>query len=219
MEEMASLIKDGNEPIEVIKKFLKEHRQIIFNGDGYSKEWEKEAARRGLPNINNTLDAISALTNPKNVKMLTHLGIFTNVELASRSEIALETYCKLNQVEALTASKMIKNQIYPASLRYLGELTNTLIGLDGCGIESDYLHDDIESLSSLVKQMKLVNNKLDSEIEKFKKTTDINKKASLIKKNIIPIMNELRLIVDTVEAKIDLEYWPMPTYIELLFSI
>ncbi len=219
MEEMATLINEGNEPIEVIKKFLKEHRQIIFNGDGYSKEWEKEAARRGLPNINNTLDAINALTNPKNVKMLTHLGIFTNVELASRSEIALETYCKLNQVEALTASKMIKNQIYPASLRYLGELTNTLIGLDGCGIESDYLHDDIESLSSLVKQMKLVNNKLDSEIEKVKKTTDINKKASLIKKNIIPIMNELRLIVDTVEAKIDLEYWPMPTYIELLFTI
>ena len=219
MEEMASLIKDGNEPIEIIKKFLKEHRQIIFNGDGYSKEWEKEAARRRLPNINNTLDAINALTNPKNVKMLTHLGIFTNVELASRSEIALETYCKLNQVEALTASKMIKNQIYPASLRYLGELTNTLIGLDGCGIDSDYLHDDIETLSSLVKQMKLVNNKLDSEIEKVKKTTDINKKASLIKKNIIPIMNELRLIVDTVEVKIDLEYWPMPTYIELLFTI
>lgn len=219
MEKMADLIEQGNEPMEVIRTFLKEHRHIIFNGDGYSKEWEKLAKERGLPNIKNTVDAISALTKEKNAKMLTHLGIFTEVELASRTEIALESYCKINQVEALTAVKMIKNQVYPASLRYLGELTNTSIGLEGCGIDQDYLLEDIANLSNLIKQMKEKNTELEMLVAKVKATKQLIAKAKLIKDKVLKTMEELRVIVDKVESSVDIEYWPMPTYVDLLFSI
>ena len=111
MEEMAYEIESGKEPMEVIKEFLSQHQRIIFNGDGYSKEWEEEAKRRGLPNRKNTVEAMEHLLDEKNVKMFKRLGIYSEIELQARYEILLENYNKTIQVEALTALKMARNEI------------------------------------------------------------------------------------------------------------
>lgn len=219
MEEMTKEIKSGKEVLEVIKEYFINHRRIIFNGDGYSSEWEEEAKKRGLANITNTVDALKCLQDEKNIKMLTHLGIFSEIEISSRYEIALESYCKHIQVEALTAIKMVKNQIYPSAIKYLGDICSTSINLKENNINNDYLLEDINELSNLLKNMKDKNNELEQLINKVKETKDIFEKAKMIKNQIIQLMNELRTIVDLVETKIDLKYWPMPTYIDLLFSI
>ena len=125
MEEMADEIESGKEPMEVIKEFLSQHQRIIFNGDGYSKEWEEEAKRRGLPNRKNTVEAMEHLLDEKNVKMFKRLGIYSEIELQARYEILLENYNKTIQVEALTALKMARNEIYPAALAYLDQMTKT----------------------------------------------------------------------------------------------
>lgn len=126
MEEMADEIESGKEPMEVIKEFLSQHQRIIFNGDGYSKEWEEEAKRRGLPNRKNTVEAMEHLLDEKNVKMFKRLGIYSEIELQARYEILLENYNKTIQVEALTALKMARNEIYPAALAYLDQMTKHL---------------------------------------------------------------------------------------------
>ena len=108
-------IEGGKSFEEVVKEFISEHKRIIFNGDGYSAEWEEEAKRRGLPNHKNTVDALKCLKDPKYVDMLDRQGVYTKVEIASRYEILLDNYIKTIQVEALTAVKMVKTQIYPAA--------------------------------------------------------------------------------------------------------
>lgn len=219
MEEMAMLIGQGKEPMEVIRTFLKNHERIIFNGDGYSSYWEEEAKRRGLPNIKNTVDAIESLKNKKNIDMLTHLGIFSEVEIASRYEISLESYCKLLQVEAKTSVKMVKNQIYPASLKYLGDLSKTSLNVSSNGVDNSYILEDINELSNLLKSMKELVIELEAIIDKVKKLDNIHEKALVIKNELLVVMNKLRVVVDKVETIIDLSYWPMPTYIDLLFGI
>ena len=115
MTQMAEAIEGGKSFEEVVKEFISEHKRIIFNGDGYSAEWEEEAKRRGLPNHKNTVDALKCLKDPKYIDMLDRQGVYTKVEIASRYEILLDNYIKTIQVEALTAVKMVKTQIYPAA--------------------------------------------------------------------------------------------------------
>jgi glutamine synthetase len=219
MEEMTREINSGKSVLEVIKQYFTEHRRIIFNGDGYSLEWEEEAKKRGLANITNTVDALKCLQLEKNINMLTHLGIFSEIEISSRYEIALENYCKHIQVEALTAVKMVKNQIYPACIKYLGDISKTAINLKNNNVANDYLIEDINDLSNLLREMKDKNNELETIITLMKSTKDIVEKANIIKNRILKIMSELRIIVDMVESKTDISYWPVPTYIDLLFSI
>ena len=154
MEEMADEIESGKEPMEVIKEFLSQHQRIIFNGDGYSKEWEEEAKRRGLPNRKNTVDAMECLKDEKNIQMFKRLGIYSEIELQARYEILLENYNKTIQVEALTALKMARNEIYPAALSYLNQLTQTSLHMKELNIGCDYVIDDVKNLSSLLSQMK-----------------------------------------------------------------
>lgn len=219
MTEMAKEIDKGNEPLEVIRKFLTEHKRIIFNGDGYSEEWEKEAKERGLLNIKNTVDAIECLKEKKNIDMLTSLGIFTDAEILSRYEISLENYCKKVFVEALTAIKMVNNEIYPACVNYLGVISNSAIKLSEVNVSNEYLVDDIKELSDITKQMKDVVKELDNHVISAKQIKDLKKRAEYIKNNIITTMSKLRLVVDSAETKVDSKCWPMPTYTDLLFSI
>lgn len=121
MEKMADEIESGKSFEDVVKEFVLAHKRIIFNGDGYSAEWEEEAAKRGLPNNKNTVDALKCLKEEKNLEMLDRLGVYSRVELGSRYEILLENYIKTIQVEGLTALKMAKSQIYPAVCDYLSK--------------------------------------------------------------------------------------------------
>ena len=127
MEKMADEIESGKSFEDVVKEFVLAHKRIIFNGDGYSAEWEEEAAKRGLPNNKNTVDALKCLKEEKNLEMLDRLGVYSRVELGSRYEILLENYIKTIQVEGLTALKMAKSQIYPAVCDYLSKVSSEAV--------------------------------------------------------------------------------------------
>lgn len=220
MEEMADEIESGKEPMEVIKEFLSQHQRIIFNGDGYSKEWEEEAKRRGLPNRKNTVEAMECLLDEKNVKMFKHLGIYSEIELQARYEILLENYNKTIQVEALTALKMARNEIYPAALAYLDQMTKTSLHMQELGVNIDYLVDDVKSLSSLLSQMKNQMMILEKHIDRAQHLeADILEIAKIWRDDVLSTMTILRQIVDQIENCVDEKYWPMPTYMDLLFGI
>ena len=219
MKEMSDLIDQGNAPIEVIRKFLKDHKRIIFNGDGYSKEWEEEAKKRGLMNIKNSVDAIESLKDDKNIKMLTELVIFSDIEIESRYEISLENYCKKMNVEAATAIKMVNNQFYPSSLTYLTKLSASALTLAQTGVNSDYIINDVKELSSLLNLTKQLVVELQNNVNKVKNIKTLQEKAVFIKDNVLKLMNDLRKVVDEVETKVDSKDWPVPTYVDLLFSI
>ena len=220
MEEMADEIESGKEPMEVIKEFLSQHQRIIFNGDGYSKEWEEEAKRRGLPNRKNTVEAMEHLLDEKNVKMFKRLGIYSEIELQARYEILLENYNKTIQVEALTALKMARNEIYPAALAYLDQMTKTSLHMQELGVNIDYLVDDVKSLSSLLSQMKNQIMILEKHIDRAQHLeADILEIAKIWRDDVLSTMTILRQIADQIENCVDEKYWPMPTYMDLLFGI
>lgn len=220
MEEMADEIESGKEPMEVIKEFLSQHQRIIFNGDGYSKEWEEEAKRRRLPNRKNTVEAMECLLDEKNVKMFKRLGIYSEIELQARYEILLENYNKTIQVEALTALKMARNEIYPAALAYLDQMTKTSLHMQELGVNIDYLVDDVKSLSSLLSQMKNQMMILEKHIDRAQHLeADILEIAKIWRDDVLSTMTILRQIVDQIENCVDEKYWPMPTYMDLLFGI
>jgi glutamine synthetase len=220
MEEMAEAIEGGAKPIEVIKKFLTDHQRIIFNGDGYSAEWEAEAERRGLANNKNTVDAMKCLKEEKNIEMLDRLGVYSRVELASRYEILLENYNKNIQVEALTAAKMAKNQIYPAAMTYLKDITKTALELKETGVDNTFVVDDVKELSDLLAKMKAKMSQLDEKITIAQACDgDIMEQAILWRDSVFAAMNDLREVADTIETKVDEKYWPMPNYVDLLFGI
>ena len=220
MNEMAEAIEAGAKPLEVIKKFLSEHKRIIFNGDGYSSEWEVEAEKRGLANNKNTVDAMKCLKEEKNIEMLDRLGVYSRVELASRYEILLENYSKTIQVEALTASKMARNEIYPAALSYLKDVSKTALEVKETGVDNGFLVDDVKELSELLTAMKSKMDLLDGEIVKAQSCEgDIMDQAVLWRDGVFAAMNSLRETADIIETKVDSKYWPMPNYVDLLFGI
>ena len=217
---MAKEIKGGKTPMEVIKEFLSEHRRIIFNGDGYSAEWEAEAVRRGLANHKNTVDAMKCLKEEKNIEMLDRQGVYSRIELASRYEILLDNYNKAIQVEALTASKMARNEIYPAALAYLKELASTALKVKQTGVDNGFLVDDVKVLSELISDMKIKMENLDTEIIRAQACdADIMDQSIIWRDGVFAAMNALRETVDIIETKVDEKYWPMPTYMDLLFGI
>ena len=220
MEKMADELEAGKTFDEVVKEFISEHKRIIFNGDGYSAEWEEEAARRGLLNNKNTVDALKCLKEEKNLEMLDRLGVYSRVELGSRYEILLENYVKTIQVEGLTALKMAKTQIYPAVCDYLSKVSSEVISGKEAGIDVGFLVDDANKLAGLIKTMKQQIDVLDKDIADAQNMdVEIFEQAVAWRDNVFKAMNELRETVDTVETLVDADYWPIPTYVDLLFGI
>jgi len=220
MKEMADLIENGNEPLDVIKMFLTEHKRVIFEGDGYSNAWEQEVKRRGLSNRKNTVDAIGALKEEKLIEMLISLGIFTKVEIESRYEILLETYCKTIHVEALTALKMAKNEIFPACVEYLNKVSDTSISLKNNNINNNFILDEVNELSNLISLMKENIKCLENAIANANGVKNNTYQEAIVwRDEVLVAMKDLRKVVDILETKVDVKYWPMPTYVDLLFGI
>lgn len=220
MEKMADEIESGKSFEDVVKEFVLAHKLIIFNGDGYSAEWEEEAAKRGLPNNKNTVDALKCLKEEKNLEMLDRLGVYSRVELGSRYEILLENYIKTIQVEGLTALKMAKSQIYPAVCDYLSKVSSEVIAAKEAGLDVDFLVDDANALAKLVKTMKEQMTTLETNIAAAQASEEeIFEQAVAWRDDVFAMMQALRETVDQLEESIDAEYWPMPTYLDLLFGI
>ena len=220
MKEMADKIEEGVNLNDIIKEYFKNHRRVIFEGDGYSNAWEEEVKQRKLSNKKNTVEAINVLKENDMTKPLTELGVFTDAEVESRYEIMLDSYSKTIQVEASTALMIAKNQIYPACLEYLNKMAEVSLNISQNGIDNSFIKEEVVELSNLIKTMKDSIVILEDSIKKAINTNeDVYHKAVAWKDIVIVAMSNLRKIVDTLEMKVDTKYWPMPTYTDVLFGV
>ena len=219
-KKMAEAIRAGEKPLDVIMRFYDEHKRIVFNGDGYSKAWELEALNRGLKVRNNTYEAADAYLDEKAAKMFKELGIYNEDELASRFEISLESYAKTIHLESSTALMMAKNEIYPCVLKNLKSKTALLVNLKDLAVSSDYLINDVTKLNGLCADLKAHIDSLEEALEEYEKLRAPIKDKALFAKDVLLVkQNSLRVIVDTLEKEIDEKSWPMPNYVDLIFSL
>ena len=207
---------------ERIKRTIKEHKRIIFNGNGYDDAWIREATEeRGLLNLRTTPDAIPELLKAKNVEMLTAHGVYTEAELRSRYEIMLENYCKTVCIEAQTMSDMARKQILPAVARYAADVARAAAdkkSLDGeisCGYETKL----VKKLTAVTESIDARVDALDSAIARFKTICDVTEGANFIRDEMLSRMTVLRSAADEAETLTAESAWPFPTYGELLFSV
>ena len=207
---------------DMIKKTIKDHKRIIFNGNGYDDAWIKEATEeRGLLNLRTTPDAMPAMIADKNVKMLTAHKIFSPAELHSRYEILLENYSKTVNIEALTMVDMARKEILPAVEGYTKSLAETLAAKKAAvaGLPCKYETATIAKLSELSDEIADATADLDGEIAKFQAIEDVTEAANDIRDVILGKMDALRAVCDEAETITAKEFWPFPTYSDLLFSV
>ena len=206
----------------LIKRVIKEHRRIIFNGNGYDDAWIQEATeKRGLLNYRTTVDCMPYLLNEKNVTMLTSLGIFTLDELKSRRDIILDNYCKSVVIEANTMVNMVHKYIAPAITRFTADLAKqasekkVLFPELTCKYEKDL----ITKLSVLTDSIAEKTNDLENAIMTLSDTRDIIEQSVLVRDTVLPRMSKLRIPCDQAELLTAKSYWPFPTYGDILFSV
>ena len=207
---------------EMIRKTIKDHKRIIFNGNGYEENWIREATeKRGLLNYRTTADAVPHILDKKNVDMLTSHGVFTEAEIRSRYEITLENYCKTIIIEANTMVDMAKTQIAPAVSAYASELARTSAAkkaLDSalpCGYETDL----VRKLSALTDRIYDGAVAVENSLLSLAAAEDIGEEAALIRDQVLAGMGELRVACDEAETLTAKRYWPYPSYGDLLFSV
>ena len=206
----------------MIQKTIKDHKHIIFNGNGYDDNWIREATiERGLSNLRTTADAIPHLLDKKNVDMLLTNGVFRIEELRSRYEITLDNYCKSVIIEANTMVDMAKTQIIPAIEEYIGHLSK--IAKNKKAVDSNitcsYETRTIKKLSSLVDAIVIGVENLEEALIKINDADEISKQAYMIRDHVLVKMGELRLPVDEAETLTSKKYWPYPSYGDLLFGV
>ena len=215
--------EDFNDALNtLIKRVIKEHKRIIFNGDGYADAWKVEAAKRGLTNLPTTVDALPHYTDEKNVKLFTKHKIYTEVEMQSRQDIILETYAKTINIEALTASDMVKRDILPAVSSYVAELASGVATKKAISddIPCEAELDIIKRLSGLQDCAYKKLAALDNAIIGVKEVGDDPiEVATYYKDSVITAMTELRAVVDEMETLVSSDYWPYPSYGDLMFRV
>ena len=207
--------------IALVKRTIRDHRRVIFNGNGYSAEWEEEAARRGLPNKKNAPAALPALIDPKNIALMEEFGVLTKVEMHSRYEVELEHYAKVINIEALTMLEMARKQLLPAVNAYMSEVANTAASklavsekisvrsetktLEKLSVDADTMSDTIDALQDAVDAAKALPTEA--------------LKADAFRDNVIPLMNTLRAAADDAETLCGEDYWPLPSYSKMLYYV
>lgn len=207
---------------EMIRKTIKDHKRIIFNGNGYDDAWIKEATEeRGLSNLKTTPDAMPHLLDKKNVDMLTSHKVFTVAELNSRCEIMLENYCKAVSIEASTMIEMSKTDISPAIAKYTAKLANGINSkkMLNCSIPCSYELSVLKKLSMLNDNIAIKTEELESILASLSDYTDIGKESFAIRDSLIPKMEEVRSLCDEAETCTAKEFWPYPSYGDILFSV
>ena len=207
---------------EMIQKTIKDHKHIIFNGNGYDESWIKEATeKRGLLNYRTTADCMPHLLDKKNVDMLTSHGVFTEAELKSRYEIMLENYCKTIVIEANTMVDMAKTQIAPAIESYAADVAKSAAAkkaLDSA-LACSYETGVVRKLSALTDRIASKAEELETAIISLDNAEDIGAESVMIRDTVLGLMGELRVACDEAETLTAKTYWPMPTYADLLFGV
>ena len=204
---------------DLIKKLFTDHKRIIFNGNGYSDEWVEEAAKRGLPNITSMVDAIPALVTDKAVKLFEDFGVFTKAELESRVEIQYEAYSKAINIEAKSMIDITSKQIIPAVISYTTELAGSVSAVKEAGADASVQSDLLAEVSSYLKEMKTQLTTLIKVTDEAAQITDAAAQAKAYRDSVKTTMDALRAPADKLEMIVDKEFWPFPSYGDLLFEV
>lgn len=206
---------------EVLKKILKEHKAIIFNGNNYAPEWVEEAESRGLLNLKSSAEALPHYTDEKNIKLFEKHGVYTKLELESRKEILLEKYCQTINIEALTMLEMVKKDIIPAICNYSKDLTEGALAKKNLSSDIDVSLETslVSKISSLSACLSKKTAELDKVLLDAKDIEDSEELAKFYHDTVLSQMNEVRAIADELETIVGKGYWPFPTYTDLLFSV
>ena len=206
---------------DLIKKTIKEHKRIIFNGDGYDESWVAEAEKRGLSNLKTTPDALAHMLDKKNVDLFTSHKVFTLEEFAARHEVRLENYCKIINIEALTMLDMVRKDILPAMSGYSAQLGDAVAKKIAVLPDADcsYEKDSLKMLTALIGAAHRTVKKLEQDLLTSKSVDDMVELAEFYKSTILDDMRELRIAVDEMETVSSAEAWPYPSYGELLFGV
>ena len=207
--------------IALVKRTIRDHRRVIFNGNGYTAEWEAEAAKRGLPNKKNTPAALPALIDPKNIALMEEFGVLTKVEMESRYEVEMEHYAKVINIEALTMLEMARKQLLPAVNAYMSEVANTaaskLAVSESISVRSET--KTLEKLSSDADAMSDAIDTLQDAVNAAKALPTESEKAVAFHDNVLPVMDALRAAADDAETICGEDYWPLPSYSKMLYYV
>ena len=205
----------------LIRKTIKDHKRIIFNGNGYDNEWIAEAERRGLLNLPTTPDCLPYLLKDKNIKLFADHKVFSRQEIESRYEIYLENYCKNVRIEALTMADMTNKDILPAVSAYFKTLCDTVKAMSRAGIDPGGSYEQVtaEKLAVLSKKIFSAVCGLSQVVDGLSEAGDAARESELIRDRVIPQMSLLREFVDSAESITAEEYWPYPTYGDLMFGV
>ncbi|RCX15444.1 L-glutamine synthetase [Anaerobacterium chartisolvens] len=206
----------------ILTEIVKDHKRVIFNGNGYSDEWVEEAEKRGLPNIRTTVESIKALISEKNLAVMEKHSVLSRVEMQSRYEISLEHYIKTINIEALTTLEMAKREILPAAIKFTSELAGSINFIKSTGIAADISAQSelLTEASSLASSLKKEIGILEDSVEKASNLHgDTYSQAYFYTFDVFKKMGELRAAADKLEAIVDADIWPLPTYGEMLFKV
>ena len=204
---------------DLIKEYMTKHYRILFNGDGYAKEWEEEAARRGLPNIRSMVEAVSALTSDDSVALFEKFGIFTKTELESRAEILYERYAKSINIEAGTMIDMANKLYMPSVMSYAGSMASDINSMKAAGLDAAVMQDYINNISGEMRNAKAALDNLTELTNEARAMAPGKDQAFFYYEKVFPAMKELRTPIDKLETIVDKDIWPVPTYEDLLFEL
>lgn len=207
--------------IALVKRTIRDHRRVIFNGNGYTAEWEAEAAKRGLPNMKNTPAALPALIDPKNIDLMEEFGVLTKVEMHSRYEVELEHYSKVINIEALTMLEMARKQLLPAVNAYMSEVANTAASKLAVS-ENISVRSETKTLTKLSADADAMSDAVDTlqdAVDASKALPTEAEKAVAFHDNVLPAMDALRAAADDAETICGEDYWPLPSYSKMLYYV
>ena len=207
--------------IALVKRTIRDHRRVIFNGNGYTAEWEEEAAKRGLPNKKNTPAALPALIGPKNIALMEEFGVLTKVEMESRYEVEMEHYSKIINIEALTMLEMARKQLLPAVNSYMSELANTAASKLAVS-ENISVRSETKTLTKLSADADAMSDAVDTlqdAVDASKALPTEAEKAVAFHDNVLPAMDALRAAADDAETICGEDYWPLPSYSKMLYYV
>ena len=207
--------------IALVKRTIRDHRRVIFNGNGYTAEWEEEAARRGLPNKKNTPAALPALIDPKNIQLMEDFGVLTKVEMHSRYEVEMEHYSKIINIEALTMLEMARKQLLPAINSYMSEVANTAASKLAVS-EAISVRSETKTLTRLSTDADAMSDAIDAlqaAVDTAEAMTDESAKAVSFHDDVLPKMDALRAAADDAETICGEDYWPLPSYSKMLYYV
>ena len=206
---------------DLIRKVIRKHKRIIFNGNGYDDAWVKEAESRGLLNLKSTPDCVPYYLEPKNVELFTRHKVYSEEEIHARYEIKLDNYCKVLHIEASTMLDMVRKDILPAVSAYSKTLVDTALAKKTLSRSIDYSFEAEEALklSSLTASAVGKARVLEDSLLEVRALSDTLEQARFYKETVFAAMNELRIVVDEMETHCSAGYWPYPSYGDLLFSV